>query len=102
MTGESWFSNTPDRQATHPHNKTVPKEILAKRSGELRSRRMKTAMKSPAFAKFRSGIGFFLAEAPPSDAPKHLFRPFSPATAFFPPSGPATAFPTALTPKANS
>jgi len=44
-TAASWFSNTPEdpgRLAEKPR----PKELLAKRLGELRSRWMKTAVKS--------------------------------------------------------
>jgi hypothetical protein len=80
----------PDRLA----NKPQPKEILAKRLGELRSRRMKTAVKSPESAVSRRGLGIFLTETPRTDTPtcppkprrrrKHLFRPLFPRNPHFP------------------
>jgi hypothetical protein len=76
-TAASWFSNTPedpDRLAEKP----PPKELLAKRLGELRSCRMKTAVKSPESAFYRRGLGVLLTETPPTDAPKHLFCPLFP------------------------
>ena len=51
-TAASWFSNTPEdpgRLAEKP----PPKEFLAKRLGELRSRQMKTAVESPDPARSR-------------------------------------------------
>ena len=92
-TAASWFSNPPedpDRLAEKP----PPKEILAKRSGELRSRRMKTAVKSPESADYRRGPGIFLTETPLTAAPtcppkprrrrKHFFRPLFPRNPHFP------------------
>jgi hypothetical protein len=51
----SWFSNTaedPDRIAEKP----PPKEILAKRLGELRSRCMKITLKSLEHARSRRSV----------------------------------------------
>ncbi len=56
----------------------MPKKSLAKRSGELRSRRMKTAVKSPESAVYWRGLGIFLTETPLAAAPKHFFRPHFP------------------------
>jgi hypothetical protein len=76
-------------------------KILAQRSGELRSHRMKTAVKSPESAVYRRGLGIFLTETPPTDTPtcppkprrrrKHFFRPLFPRNPHFPASGPAWA-----------
>ena len=75
------------RQPTR--QKPPPKEILAQRSGELRSRRLKTAVKSPESAVYRRGMGIFLTETPPPDSTETpLPSPFSPATPISPPSGP--------------
>jgi hypothetical protein len=49
---------------------------------------MKTVVKSPESADYRRGLGVFLTETPPTDTPKHFFRPLSPAPPFSPPSGP--------------
>jgi thioredoxin-related protein len=46
---------------------------------------MKTEVKSPSSAKSRRGLGMFLPEAPPADAPKHPECPLFPALR----SGPA-------------
>jgi hypothetical protein len=45
-TATSWFSNTPEDPDRLADEKQPPKEIWAKRLGELRSRRMKIAVKS--------------------------------------------------------
>jgi hypothetical protein len=45
---------------------------------------MKTAMKSPDSTDYRHGLGFFLTETPPTDEPKHLFRPLFPRNPLFP------------------
>ena len=45
---------------------------------------MKTAVKSPESAVYRRGLGIFLTETPPPDAPKHLFRPLFPHNPHFP------------------
>jgi hypothetical protein len=57
---------------------------LAKRLGELRSRRMKTAVKSSESAVYRRGLGIFLIETPLTAAQKHLFRPLFPRNPHFP------------------
>jgi hypothetical protein len=82
-TAAPWFSNPPeypDRLAEKP----PPKEILAQRSGELRSCRMKTAVNSPESAVYRRGLGIFLTETPLTAAPKHLFGPLFPRNPHFP------------------
>jgi hypothetical protein len=66
----SWFSNTPEDPGRLTE-KPPPKEILAKRFGRLRSRRVKTAVKSPESAVYRRGLGIFLTETPPTDTPRH-------------------------------
>jgi hypothetical protein len=58
--------------------------MLAQRFGVLRSRRMKTAVKSPEQAVYRRGLGIFLTETPSTDRPKHLFRPLFPRNPHFP------------------
>jgi hypothetical protein len=45
---------------------------------------MKTAVKSPESADYRRGLGIFLTETPPTDTPKHLFRPPFPRNPHFP------------------
>jgi hypothetical protein len=82
-TAASWFSNIPD-PARRVQRTPPPKEFLAKRLGELRSLRIETAVKSPESAVCRRGLGILLTETPPTDAPKHLFRPLFPRNPFFP------------------
>ena len=53
---------------------------------------MKTTVKSPNHATFRRGLRIFLTETPPTDRPKHLFRPLFPRNPLFPASGPATGY----------
>ena len=57
----------------------MSKTILAKRTEELRSQQMNAALKSSELADYRRGLGIFLTETPPTDTPKHLFRPHFPA-----------------------
>ncbi|MGL4399497.1 MAG: hypothetical protein ACRCXD_06490, partial [Luteolibacter sp.] len=45
---------------------------------------MKTAVKSPESAVYRRGLGIFLTNTPPTDTPKHLFRPLFPRNPHFP------------------
>jgi hypothetical protein len=58
--------------------------ILARRSGELRSRQMRIPLKSLNHATFRRGPGVFRAETPPAGEPKHLFRRLYPRNLHFP------------------
>lgn len=51
---------------------------------------MKTAVKSPESADYRRGLGIFLTETPPTDTPKHLFRPLFPRNPLFPASDPGS------------
>ena len=70
----------------------LPKEILAKRSGKLRSPRMMIAVKTPYSAETRRRMGIFLTETPPIGSLKHLFRPlFPPHPPFFRPPVQPTA-----------
>jgi hypothetical protein len=66
------------------------KNLLTRRSGELRSRQLVNALKSPNHATFRREPGIFRAETPPTGAPKHRYRPLFPRNPLFPASGPAT------------
>ena len=70
--------------SSDPLNLNLPKEILAKRFGELRSRWMKTAVKSPESTDCRCELGIFLTETPSTEAPKHFFRPLFPRNPHFP------------------
>lgn len=63
---------------------------------------MKIAVKSPEPAVYRRGLGIFLTETPPTDTPKHLFRPLLPRNPLFPVSGPLMSFLKGLRPKSNS
>ena len=57
-TAQPWFSTGSD--STRPTAiKPLPKTILARREGKLRSRSMKTAVKSPAPAPFQGEPGIF-------------------------------------------
>ena len=85
----SWFSNPPDKQEARlpgspSTEKPSPKEILAKRPAELRSRQMEIGVKFSESADYRRGLGFFLTETPSTAAPKHLFRPLFPRNPLFP------------------
>jgi hypothetical protein len=82
-TAASWFSNPPEDPARLAE-KPPTKELLAKRLGELRSQRMKTAVKSSESAVYRRGLGIFLIETPLTAAQKHLFRPLFPRNPHFP------------------
>jgi hypothetical protein len=62
---------------------------------------MTAAVNSSKSADYLRGLGFFLAETPSTDAPKHLFRPLFLATPFSPASGPATGPFNGLHPKSN-
>ena len=62
------------RQEVHPQ-KTATKKILFQQSGKLRSRHMITSQKSLNTAQSRRKLGTFLADIPPTAAPKRLFRP---------------------------
>gem|GEM_PF-2604225 len=44
---------------------------------------VQTVVTSSESADYRRGLGFFLTETPPTDAPKHLFRPPFPRNPHF-------------------
>ena len=62
---------------------------------------MNAAVNSAETAYYRRELGIFLTETPPTDAPKHPFRPLSPRNPFFPASGPATGSFNGLHAKSN-
>ena len=62
---------------------------------------MKTAVKSPESAVYRRGLGIILTETPPTDTPRHFFRPLFPRNPLFPASGLATGSLNGLNPKSK-
>jgi len=66
MMAASWFSNTPEKgeQASRLFlSQPLPKEILAKRFGKLRSRQMEIAVKSSRFHQNPASCGVFSLSA---------------------------------------
>ena len=83
-----WFSKSPEASIA-PSKQPLPKEILARRPGKLRSRSMISGPKSPHAARSRPTPEDF---SPKHRPPTHRITgsaPFSPATPISPPSGPA-------------
>jgi hypothetical protein len=82
VTVTPWFLKVPD-SAHLGAQKPLPKAILAKRPERLRSSLMIFHPNAPNPARSGQGMGTLLSETPATDAPKHLFRPFSPRTRVF-------------------
>ena len=68
--------------------KPLPKKTLARRTGNLRSRAMKTVLKFPGSSKIWHGSGAFPAEIPTTAKPNHHLSPSFPRNPLSPPSDP--------------
>jgi len=100
-----WFSNTPEREERASRlllSQPLPKKILAKRSGKLRSRRTNVSAKASNCDRRTAVSGYFSSLITAHSALFTSFFPFSPENPFSPPSGLAQWLFRSLTPKAHS
>ncbi len=77
-------ASKPSRQKQIPSSK----KTLARRTGNLRSRAMKTVLKFPGSSKIWHGSGAFPAEIPTTAKPNHHLSPSFPRNPLSPPSDP--------------
>ncbi len=98
-TAQPWFSTGSD--STRPTAiKPLPKTILARREGKLRSRSMKNAVKSPAPAPFQGEPGIFSPNHRRPSQRNTSSAPLFPRNPLFPALRSAsTAVPEAIRPK---
>ncbi len=68
--------------------KPLPEKTLARRTGNLRSRAMKTVLKFPGSSKIWHGSGALPAEIPTTAKPNHHLSPSFPRNPLSPPSDP--------------